>query len=238
MNVSLYQAAAAMNANARWQDMISENLASGSTIGARSRDVYFSSVPAGPQFVIPAPGTGINFTPGELKRTGNPLDFAIEGQGFFEVQLPNGERAYTRDGEFHLSSTGQLVTKQGNVVSGEGGPLQFDINNTMPLTVSATGQVSQGGEIKGKLKLVEFNDPRLLTPITSGMFLADNPNIQAQAPTDTSISQGSVEASNISPTTQMADLIMAMRAFETNQKVIQMQDDRMGRTISELGSPT
>ena len=81
MNVSLYQAAAAMNANARWQDMISENLSAGSTPGARSRDVVFSSVQAGPKFVIPSASTGINFTPGELKPTRNPLDFAVEGSG-------------------------------------------------------------------------------------------------------------------------------------------------------------
>src|SRR3954464_3122786 len=111
MNVSLYQAAAAMNANARWQDMISENLAASSTPGARSRDVSFSSVQSGSQFVIPSAGTSVNFQPGELKRTGNSLDFALEGKGFFEVQLPNGEHAYTRDGEFHMNAQGQLVTK-------------------------------------------------------------------------------------------------------------------------------
>jgi hypothetical protein len=81
MNVSVYQAAAAMNANARWQDMVSENLASSSIPGARGRDISFSSVQAGSQFVIPAANTAINFQPGELRSTGNPLDFALEGGG-------------------------------------------------------------------------------------------------------------------------------------------------------------
>src|ERR1700712_780934 len=111
MNVSLYQAAAGMNATARWQDMISENLAASSMPGGRSREVYISSAQAGSRFSIPAASIGINFEPGELKPTGNPLDFALEGKGFFEVQLPNGEHAFTRDGEFHMNAQGQLVTK-------------------------------------------------------------------------------------------------------------------------------
>ncbi len=238
MNVSLYQAAAAMNANARWQDMISENLAASSTPGARSRDVSFSSVQAGSKFVIPSASTGINFTPGELKSTGNPLDFGLEGKGFFEVQLPNGERAYTRDGEFHLNSRGQLITKQGYSVAGEGAPASVDPANNHALTISANGEISQGGEIKGRLKLVEFTNPKLLTPLGSGLYRADNPQLTPSATPATQVRQGFVEASNISTTTEMAGLITAMRAFEANQKIIQMQDDRMGRTITELGTPS
>jgi len=238
MNVSLYQAAAAMNATARWQDMVSENLAASSIPGARSRDITFSSVPAGSQFVIPAATSTTNFTPGALRPTGNPLDFALEGPGFFEIQLPNGDHAYTRDGEFHLNAQGQLVTKQGYTVLGDGGPLQFDPSNTHALTISATGEVSQGGDVKGKLKLAEFNQPQLLTALGSGLFRADNPNLQPSPAPTTQVRQGSIENSNISTTTEMVHLITAMRAFEANQKVIQMQDDRLGRTITDLGNPT
>jgi|ERR1017187_6856204 flagellar basal-body rod protein FlgF len=238
MNVSLYQSAAAMNANARWQDMVSENLASSSIPGARGRNISFSSVQANSQFVIPAANTSINFQPGELRSTGNPLDFALEGKGFFEVQLPNGEHAFTRDGEFHLSAQGQLVTKQGYTVLGDGGPLQMDPSNAHALAISATGEVSQGGDVKGKLKLAEFDNPQLLTVLGSGMFRADNPNLQPSIAPSTQVRQGFIEASNISTTSQMVSLITAMRAFEANQKVIQMQDDRMGRTITDLGTPT
>ena len=227
-----------MNANARWQDMISENLASSSVPGARSRDVSFSSVQAGSQFVIPSATTGIDFTPGEMKPTGNPYDFALEGKGFFEVQLPNGDHAYTRDGEFRLNSLGQLMTKQGYILVGDGVAMQVDPSKGGTINISASGEISQNGEIKGKLKLVEFSNPKLLTSIGSGLFRADNPNLTPALNPTTQVRQGYVEASNISPTTQMASLITAMRAFETNQKVIQMQDDRLGRTITELGTPT
>ncbi len=238
MNVSLYQAAAAMNANARWQDLISQNLSAGSTPGARSRDVVFSSVQAGAKFVIPSANSSVNFQPGEIRPTNNPLDFALEGKGFFEVQLPNGEHAFTRDGEFHLSPQGQLITKQGYGLVGDGVPLQVDPANGLALTVSANGEISQGGQIKGKMKLAEFTNPKLLTPLGAGLFRADHPDLQPSAKPDTKVRQGFVEASNISTTAEMASLITAMRGFEANQRIIQMQDERMGRTITDLGTPT
>jgi flagellar basal body rod protein FlgG len=238
MNVSLYQAAAGMNATARWQDMISENLAASSMPGGRSREAYISSMQAGSQFSIPAMSSGVNFQPGELKPTGNPLDFALEGKGFFEIQLPNGEHAFTRDGEFHMNAQGQLVNKLGYSIVGDGGPLQFDPSNNSPLTIAATGEVSQGGTVVGKLKLAEFTNPQLLTPLGSGLFRAGNPDLKPNPTPATEVRQGFVEASNISTTTEMAGLITAMRAFEANQKVVSMQDERMGRTISDLGNPT
>ena len=227
-----------MNANAQWQDMISDNLAAASMPGARSRDVSFSSVKTNSQFVIPAAQAGINFQPGALNPTGNPMDFALEGKGFFEVQLPNGDHAYTRDGEFHLNQQGQLVTKQGYNLVGDGVAVKVDPSNSGPLSISADGEISQGGEIKGKLKLVEFNNPKLLTQIGSGMFRADNPKLQPTDHPTTQVRQAFIEASNISTTTEMASLITAMRGFEANQKVIQMQDDRMGKMITDIGNPT
>jgi flagellar basal-body rod protein FlgF len=248
MNVSLYQAAAAMNANARWQELIAENLVSGSTPGARKQAISFSAVEAGlapgapglagSRYVIPRANTAVSFQAGELRRTGNTMDFALEGPGFFEVQLPNGDRAYTRDGEFQLNAQGQLVTKQGYIVLTDAGPLQLDPNNAGPLTISASGDVSQGSEKKGRLQIVEFNDPRQLTIIGGGLFRTDNPNLRANNAGSTSVRQGFIEAANTSPTIEMASLITAMRMFESNQRVLQMQDERMGRVISELGSPT
>jgi flagellar basal body rod protein FlgG len=248
MNVSLYQAAAAMNAQARWQELITENLASGSVPGFRKKDISFSAVEAGldptairnngAHYVIPTAQASTNFQPGDLRATGNQMDFALHGPGFIEVQMPNGAHGYTRDGELHLDSTGQLVTKQGYTVFGDNGPMQFDLNNGGAITMAPTGEISQGGEIKGRVQIVEFSDPHLLTAIGSGYFLADNPNAQAGPAAATTIQQGFLEASNTSPTAEMANLITAMRMFESNQKVMQMQDDRMGRVISELGNPS
>jgi flagellar basal body rod protein FlgG len=246
MDVSLYQSAAAMNATERWQDMIAENLTSASVPGMRKQDITFSSVEAsqaagagGASCAIPSATATLNFEPGEL-RPGGPMDFAIEGKGFFTVQLPNGQRGYTRDGEFHINSAGQLATKSGALVMGDGGPLQFDPNNSKPINVSATGEVSQanlsgGTDQKGKLQITEFKKPQLLTMTTGGNFIATDPAAQPSAASGSKVRQGYVEAANTSPTLEMSGLITAMRMFETNQKVMQMQSDRMSRVISDLG---
>src|ERR1051326_3139660 len=133
MNVSLSQAAAAMNANSRWQEVIAENLATSSIPGARRQELTFSAVEAGMapgaigtsgvHYMMPAATAGINFQQGTLRPTGTNTDLAIEGSALFEVQMPNGSRAYTRDGEFHISAQGQLVTKQGYTVIRDGGPV-------------------------------------------------------------------------------------------------------------------
>src|SRR6185503_104226 len=103
MNVSLYQAAAAMNATSRWQEMISDNLADSSVPGARKQDISFAAVEAGlpssrlgmngDRFVIPAARPALNFQQGEINPTGIVTDFAIDGPGFFQVQMPNDQIA-------------------------------------------------------------------------------------------------------------------------------------------------
>jgi flagellar basal body rod protein FlgG len=248
MNVSLYQAAAAMNANARWQEVIAENLAGSTIPGARKQDISFSAVSAGMApglagsnaggFVVPRSSTTVNFQPGTMRPSGLPTDLAIEGPGFLEVQLPNGSHAFTRDGELQFNAQRQLVTKQGYLVMSDSGPLQLDPSNPSPISVSGSGEVSQGGEVKGRIRLVEFSQPSQLKPIGAGCFLAPNPRMQPVPAQSSQLRQGFLEGSNSSPTTEMASLITAMRMFEANQKVMQMQDDRMGRVITDLGSPS
>jgi flagellar basal-body rod protein FlgG len=188
-------------------------------------------------YTMPHATPATNFAQGELRTTGVNTDVAIEGRGFFEVQLPNGATAYTRDGEFQINSVGQLTTKQGSLVLGESGPIQLDRNNSAPLSISATGEVSQGAEIKGKLRLVDFDQPNLLTQVSGGYFIANHPNLQPADATGTSVRQGFLEGANTLPVTEMASLINVMRAFEANQRIIQLQDERMGRAIAELGNP-
>lgn len=245
MEVSLYQAAAAMNATAQWQEMIAENLTTSSISGGRKRDISFSDVQAGMDpntsssspsaYFIPTAQTLTNFQPGELHASSNPMDFALEGPGYFSVQLPNGQESYTRGGEFELNAKGQLVTNQGYPVLGNSGPLQFNPNSSDSITISPTGEVSQGQQQVGRLKLTEFKNPQDLTMIGANEFRSDTPDAQATPATSTKVRQGFLEAANASPTTEMSGLVTAMRMFEANQKVMQMQSDRMSRTISELG---
>lgn len=248
MNVSLYQAAAALDANTRWQEIIAENLAASSVPGFKRQEITFEAVRSGrvpdgasldaaKASALTRATFGTNFSQGELRYTGVPTDVAIEGTAFFAVQLPSGETGYTRNGEFHLNDQGQLVTKENYPVLSDAGPVQLDLNNRSELSISHTGEVSQGIDEKGRLRLVEFSDPRMLTQIGSGYFLA-GPDAQATPAGEPSVRQHYLEASNASAVTEMANLLIAMRSFEANQKLIQSQDERMARTISELAGPT
>src|SRR5208283_621159 len=169
MNVSLYQAAAALNASARWQDIITQNLASGSVPGFKKQDLTFSSVEAaqGQGGLIPTTQSATNFQQGQIRPTNVPTDVAIEGDGFFAVQLPSGQTAYTRDGEFQFNAQGQLVTKQGYLVQTDSGPIQMDPKISGPISIASDGTVSQvfnqSSNQLGKLKITTFNDPHLLT---------------------------------------------------------------------------
>jgi flagellar basal-body rod protein FlgF len=240
MNVSMYQAAAALHANVQWQEAIADNLASSSIPGFKKQELSFGAVESGiktgatQRASAPQSAIKTNFSSGELKFTGANTDVALEGKGFLQVQLPDGTTGYTRDGELRLSSTGQLITKQGYTVLGENGPIQFDTNNTMSITISSSGEVSQGSELKGKLQAVEFENPEQLTQIGHGCFLANNANVKSSPSTTTTFHQGYVETANTSSTMEMVHLISSMRSYEANQRVIQMQDERMGKAITEL----
>jgi len=249
MNVSLYQAAAAMNANSRWQDVIADNLASSSVPGFRKQSLSMAAVQAGlvstadgnlsgssQYFSIPQTSVSTSFKTGELNFTGDDKNVAIEGKGFFKVQLPNGSTAVTRDGEFQVNSHSQLVTKEGYLVMGDGGPIQLDIQNHGPLSISSAGDVSQGAVVKGKLSLTDYANPELLTE-TNGVYFLDNNPALVTKPATGALRDGYVEGSNASSLGEMANMMTSMRGFEANQKVIQIQDDRLGKVINDLGNP-
>jgi flagellar basal-body rod protein FlgF len=239
-----------MNANARWQEAISENMAGSSIPGFKKQDITFAAVQAGflsptgasstanaQPVSLPTAGKHINFSPGEVRRTDVNTDLAIDGPAFFQVQLSNGATGYTRDGEFKINAQGELVNKQGFLVMGEGGPIQLDRNSGTAISVAADGTVSQGNQVRGKLALVAFNDPNLLTPTGGGVYLAKDSSAQPIADSKSTVKQGFLEGANASAVMEMANLINVMRSYEANQRVIQMQDDRMGRAISDLGNP-
>lgn len=249
MNVSLYQAASALHAMDRWQETIAENLASSSVPGFKKQDFSFTAVQAGlhgasagaagdaSRAVLMSAGqASTNFDPGEFRVTNNKTDVAIDGKAFFEVQLPNGTTAYTRDGEFHIDAQGQLVSKEGYRILGDGGPVALDLNNRTELSISATGDISQGSDLKGRLRLTEFSNPRLLTRLSGGYFTAENPGASPTPSTASTVRQGVLEASNTSVVMEMANMMSAMRTFEANQRMAQIHDDRLSRTISELGN--
>jgi len=243
MNVSMYQAAAAMNALQQWQEITSGNLAASSLPGFKKQTVSFGAVKAGsmlgqmaraPKFALPQLKSKVNFDAGQIKHTGVPTDVAIEGAGFFEVQLPSGELALTRDGEFRIDGAGRLVTKGGLPVMGGAGEINIDQSNG-PITIAYDGQIKQGNLPLGQLRIVEPADPEGLEPVGGGIYLTRGAGFTTEVANPV-VRQGYLESANTSPVEEMADLINAMRLFEANQKLVHMQDERIGRTINALGS--
>ena len=250
MNVSLYQAAAALNASSQWQDVVAENLASSSVPGYRKKALATAAIQSGlmpvnslnasgaPQyFSLPTSTSAVSFQSAQLDFTGDNKNAGIEGSGFFQVQLANGVTGVTRDGEFRLNAKGQLVTKEGYTVMGQSGAIQLDPHSQSDIAISATGDVSQGGAVKGKLQLTDFENPQLLTQTNGVYFLATNPALLTK-PATGAVRDGFVEEANTTALGEMANMMTAMRTFEANQHVVQMQDDRLGKVISELGNPS
>lgn len=251
MNVSLYQAAAALDGNDKWQQMIAENLAAGSTPAFKKTEISFSTLVAGAlssgsdamsgtknPTLLPKPTFGTNFTQGSLQRSGSPTSLALDGPGFFAVRLPDGKIQYTRDGEFRLNPQGEIRNKDGyEMVSDAGNPIIVNPRNKESIAVSPEGDVSEGGLIKGRLSLFEFPDVAQLTQIGNGYFVPKQ-GMQAGAAIQTRIAQSQIEASNTLPMAEVSNLLLALRHYEANQRVIQANDDRMGRAIQELSSTT
>ncbi len=138
-------------------------------------------------------GAAVDLKTGEFQKTGNDLDLAMEGAGWFVVNTPAGAR-YTRDGSFHTDAAGRLLTTTGDTVMGEQGPVDLPGG---PITVSSDGTVSQNGAVVATLKLVTFKDSTTLAPEGNSYYQA--PAGSEQPAADPRLTQGSLESSNMNP---------------------------------------
>jgi flagellar basal body rod protein FlgG len=218
--------------------VIGQNLANVSTTG------YRRELPVGVPFVdylaigggqaIPAQQMLLSsvhdFRPGSLQSTGNPLDFAVEGEGFFEV-LTDGGSQYTRQGNFRMDSIGRLVTEAGSPVAGESGEILL---KSSQIKVDGQGRIVEGEKDIGRIRVTRFSDPQSLVPLGSGMYaLGERSSVRTEG--FTRLRQGFLEASNVNSTQEMVRMIETMRHFEAGQKVIQAYDDMLGRAFTKLG---
>ena len=247
-------AAAGMSAQQMNVDVIANNLANVNTTGFKKSKIEFQDVlyqklrsagsesAAGSMVPIDLEvgygtrpvATQRSFTMGQLQMTGNPLDLAIEGNGFFQVQLPDGTTAYTRDGSFKLSADGQLVTTDG---------FFLQPNITIPADASEISVTSDGyvtvvipgttdpQEI-GQLELAKFINPEGLQAIGHNLFTVSvasgqptlgNPSLEGFGRID----QGSLELSNVEIVDEMVNMIVAQRAYEINSKAIQTSEEML-----------
>lgn len=167
---------------------------------------------------------------GSLKETGNPFDMALDdnGRGFFTIQSPDGIK-FTRAGSFRLSTSGYLVTTDGSFVLGHRGPMKLSGSN---FQVSNDGVVSCDGKPVDRLLVTVFDDSRQLKRAGDSNFVAQG---GVRATTDFQLKQGYVEQANVNAINEMVDMMMVMRNYEANQKVLQAHDQRLQKTVNELG---
>jgi flagellar basal-body rod protein FlgG len=192
-------------------------------------------------------GTGVRpvateriFTQGNLQQSSNPLDIAIQGNGFFQVQMPDGTAAYTRDGAFQVNSQGQLVTASGFAVQ----PAITIPANTLTINVARDGAVSvhrqgtTGPQQVGVLQLTGFMNPAGLQSVGENLYIetAASGTPGANAPGTNGmglLSQGYVETSNVNVVEELVGMIQTQRAYEINSKAIQTSD-QMLQKLSQL----
>ncbi len=225
----IYSAATAMDRAAQRHELIAQNLAHINMPGYRrvtmQQQTFEASLDAElqEQFAFDSLGTtsdgpSVDFTQGRFEHTNQPLDFAIQGDGFFAIETPN-EILYTRNGAFHLNNDGRIVTADGYPVASDGGTLTLPPTaSTAQLDVSTDGTAMVNGVQSGKLKVVRFMDPHALE--AKGITLYSAPPEAGEQDTDANVLQGTREHSNVHPVQELVDMIAAARAHESAQKAM------------------
>ena len=249
---ALYSAAAGMQSQQMNLDVISNNLANTNTTGYKMTKLQFqdllyqntreagaqqgggnmlpSSLQVG-QGSVPV-ATERLFTQGDLTQTGNNLDVAIQGQGFFEVQMPDGTLSYTRDGSFKTDAQGRVVTSDGYPVQGGFQPVPA---GTTAITITASGAATYttaSGNTNFQIQLARFINPGGLDAVGHNLYKETQASGTAELGTPAEngfgeLQQGSLELSNVSVVQEMVNLILAQRAYEVNSKAVQAADEMM-----------
>lgn len=253
---SLYTAATGMDAQQTKMDTIANNLANANTTGFKKTRADFEDLlsetirspqeatPQGGAAPIPLQvGLGVrtgattrSFSQGDFTQTDNPMDLAIEGQGFFHITRGNGDQAYTRAGNFSVDSEGRLVTQRGDLVE----PRITVPSNATHVTVTPDGKITATipGEVKpvdlGQLELATFVNPAGLEAIGGNLYTQTTasgmPTLTRPGENGTgNVTQGFLESSNVKAVEEMVSMISTQRSYELNSKVIQTADQMLQR---------
>lgn len=173
------------------------------------------------------------FAPGPQRFTGNPLDVAIVGSGFFAVEMPNGV-AYTRAGSFTLSADGWLVTQEGRRVIGRSGPIAITGREAH---IDDAGRVIVDDSVEGELAIWQFGDPSALRKIGANLFLAAEGAGEPQLVAPAAVASETLEISNVNVVAEMVNLIAVQRAYEASQRAVQAHDQTLGRAVNDIAAP-
>lgn len=233
-NIANMNTAAYKRQRAEFQDLLYQQVSRpGSATGGDTRSPAGIQIGAG----VKTGGVYRINEQGALTQTSNPYDVAIEGKGYFQVTLPSGDTAYTRDGSFQLSDQGELVTQDGY-------PVQPGITipqGAIDVSISKTGQVevtlagSAQPQVLGQLELASFMNESGLEAKGGNLFLetaaSGQPTVAAPGePGLGTLTQGFIEASNVNPVSEITALITAQRAYEMNSRVVKTADEMLATT--------
>lgn len=202
--------------------LISQNVANMQTPGYLTRHLSRRSFAAGLQ---QAPA--LDLAPGAMKRTGQPLDVAVQGNAFFTIDA-GGQTLLTRNGEFHIDGQGRLVTASGYPVLGDAGPIA--VNGTA-IKMLPDGQIEEGGRVIDRLHIVAIHDPQKLVPAGDGLYDYTG----ALTPWKGAIQVGALEQSNVDPGSEMVRLIEITRHAQSLQHAMYAYDEALQTGINHLG---
>ena len=254
MYTGLYAAVSGSLAHEKRLAILTNNLANANTAGFKGDRPVFQVNPL-PVVVGPLPasdGSGVvmtsldrlqgrdspqtqlsavhtDYTQGDLRTTGNPLDVALAGRGFFTVQTADGV-AYTRQGTFSLNADGVVVTTKGLPVLGDKGPLRLPQGK---IEIDTTGRVLVDGTFVDRLQVVDFLPPYAIEKQGDTLFRAVVPNPPATT-ASTVVRQGALETANVEPVRLLVSVMETSRAYEAYQKVIQAFNDTAGRAVNDI----
>ncbi len=219
----------------RQMDLIANNIANANTDGYKAErmlfDTYLQPIgAAGQAAFVQDVAVAHDTREGEIAVTGNPLDIAIKGEGFFPIDTTEGVR-YARGGHFQLDQDGVLVTSSGHPLLGDDGFPIIATPDATDITISSDGVVSSEGIEIGRLQPVTFDNLYALRKVAGGLYQTDQTPIPAS---DAKIEQGAIEKSNVEPIIEMTRMIALLRSYQSTQRLIQEQNQLRQRAITVL----
>lgn len=259
MHESIFIAASAGIKQTKKMEMIAQNLANATNTGFKKDALVFkemmppfppdTSLEAGKNVLLPPDKSNKNvsyvgitdsytdFTPGATKKTGGALDLALDGEGFFKVETPDGLR-YTRNGNLRLNTEKQLVNQNGNTILDKNDNV-ITIDAPGAITIDSGGNISAGNGLAntrvGNIKIVKFENERALEKVGDGLYRSLEPESKEIEALETKVQQGFLENSNVSTVEEMTEMISTLRLFETYQKMIQSIDSMDDQSVNTIG---
>jgi flagellar basal-body rod protein FlgF len=238
----MYCAASALDTAATNHELVAENLANCTAPGYRRQGLLFaaysplgeieSMAPGDSLQDVRAQGTFTQFETGSLQHTGNPLDLALSGNAFFVLAGPNGS-LYTRNGVFEMNGQGELQSKGGLRLQGQGGPITIPSTATT-ITVNSEGTVYANGLEVGRLQLAQFTDPRVLRRAGGSLFAG--PESQPPPQGTVRVEQGFREGSNVQIVNEMVSMMLGMRYYEAAQRALTSLSDAVAQNTRPSAS--